>query len=172
MQRFIILFRGVNVGGNNLLPMKLLVPLLQRHGYRDVSWYIQSGNLVLSSDTDPEQNIQHLVFEQFGFSPEVFAIKRDDFCRAVATNPFSEHDGKLVHLFFCQQTIKLDEAAITQYLADTESYTVDSNVFYLHAPDGIGRSKLVARITQVLGQTATARNLNTVNKLLAMLNNE
>jgi uncharacterized protein (DUF1697 family) len=41
-------------------------------------------------------------------------------------------------------------------------------VFYLHAPDGIGRSKLASRVEKHLGVTATARNFRTVEKLMAL----
>ena len=39
-------------------------------------------------------------------------------------------------------------------------------MFYLHAPDGIGRSKLVANIEACLGQSATGRNLNKISLML------
>jgi uncharacterized protein (DUF1697 family) len=41
-------------------------------------------------------------------------------------------------------------------------------VFYLHAPAGIGRSKLAARVEQALGVAVTARNWRTVCKIMAM----
>jgi uncharacterized protein (DUF1697 family) len=52
----------------------------------------------------------------------------------------------------------------------TEAYKLLGRVFYLHAPDGIGRSKLASAAEKKLGVTTTARNLNTVRKLLAMAN--
>jgi len=42
-------------------------------------------------------------------------------------------------------------------------------VFYLHAPDGIGRSKLVIKLGRFIGVEMTARNANTVAKLCEML---
>ena len=41
-------------------------------------------------------------------------------------------------------------------------------MFYLHAPDGIGRSKLAANIEKVLGVPTTARNWRTVRKVMEM----
>jgi uncharacterized protein (DUF1697 family) len=38
----------------------------------------------------------------------------------------------------------------------------------LHAPDGIGRSRLAARVEQLLGVEATARNWRTVSKVAAL----
>ncbi len=73
--------------------------------------------------------------------------------------------------FFCHNNIELNLEKINKYLGDSEAFHIDNNVFYLHAPDGIGRSKLVANIEACLGQTATGRNLNTINKIALMLKN-
>ena len=48
---------------------------------------------------------------------------------------------------------------------DSEEIALIDNVFYLHGPDGIGRSKLAARVERLLGVGATARNWRTVSKI-------
>ena len=53
--------------------------------------------------------------------------------------------------------------------AETESFEIAARAFNLHAPDGIGRSKLAEKVERLLGVPATARNLNTCRKLLEML---
>ncbi|GHB76413.1 hypothetical protein GCM10008107_27400 [Psychrosphaera saromensis] len=171
MQTFVILLRGINVGGNNLLPMKTLVPLLIASGYQDISTYIQTGNIVLTSNSDssPEQDIKALITEQFGFTPNIFVIAASEFSESVANNPYQDFEGKFVHFYFCQQAVELQMDNLTKWLSSTETYQVNNNVFYLHAPDGIGRSKLVANIESCLGQPATGRNLNTVNKITTMI---
>ena len=49
MKTYIALFRGINVGGKNSLPLKELVSLLEDLGCRNVKTYIQSGNAVFES---------------------------------------------------------------------------------------------------------------------------
>lgn len=168
VQKFIILFRGINVGGNNLLPMKELVIGLEAHGFKSVSSYIQSGNVVLKSDNEPTETIKKIVTDNFGFSPEIFVIKEAAFDLAVSNNPYNKVDGKFAHFYFCKDAIELNQDYVNKYIADSEQYYVKDNVFYLHAPNGIGRSKLVANIERCLGQKATGRNLNTVNKISGM----
>jgi uncharacterized protein (DUF1697 family) len=51
---------------------------------------------------------------------------------------------------------------------DNEQFKLIDNVFYLHAPDGIGRSKLAARAEKALGVAVTARNWRTVCKIMTM----
>jgi len=187
MQTFVILLRGINVGGKNMLPMKALVPLLSAHQYQNISTYIQTGNIVLTAQGGPqqitpeqtkleqtklEQDIKDIITNNFGFTPNVFAISADEFSAAVSNNPYKDIDGKLVHLYFCQYNINLNLDKTNKYLAESESYQIKNNVLYLHAPDGIGRSKLVANIEACLGQSGTGRNLNTVNKIITMLGGE
>ena len=169
MQKFIILFRGVNVGGKNLLPMKELVSLLKQSKYESVSSYIQSGNIVLKSSKNPKEQVQSIVFNNFGFSPVVFTLDEQAFSTSVLNNPYKEFEGKFVHFYFCKNDINLVHDKLNKYLASSEEYTVKGSVFYLHAPEGIGRSKLVANIESCLGQSATGRNLNTINKISSML---
>jgi uncharacterized protein (DUF1697 family) len=83
MYKYIVLLRGVNVGGNNLLPMKELSALLQTNGFVDVSTYIQSGNIVLKSRSNPVSKIRTLVTKKFGFEPKVLALRVAQFMQAV-----------------------------------------------------------------------------------------
>jgi uncharacterized protein (DUF1697 family) len=41
-------------------------------------------------------------------------------------------------------------------------------VFYLHAPDGIGRSKLAVKVEKALAEPATARNWRSVDKIMSL----
>jgi uncharacterized protein (DUF1697 family) len=74
-----------------------------------------------------------------------------------------------VHLFFLSAAPDGDaEDRLAAVVAASESFVLDGRILYLHAPDGIGRSKLVARAERLLGVGATARNWRTVTGLLAL----
>lgn len=49
MTTYLILLRGINVGGKNKLPMRDLKKCLEELGFSDVSTYIASGNVILKS---------------------------------------------------------------------------------------------------------------------------
>lgn len=165
MQTYILLFRGINVGGNNILPMKEFVPLLKTNGFTDAYSYIQSGNITLSCDGDPVERVKTLVNENYGFSPEILVFNKEEFTQIQQDNPYQVFEGKFVHFYFCRQLIDINLELVNKYIDDSEQYSVKNNVLFLHAPNGIGRSKFVANIEACLGQCATGRNLNTVNKL-------
>lgn len=170
MATFIVLFRGINVGGHNKLPMKPLVSLLENHGFTNVSSYIQSGNIVLDSKDDPTVTIISLVSENFDLTPQVMVLTEQEFITIKANNPYANQDGKLVHCYICKETPTLNTEKINKYQLDSEKITLINNALYLYAPDGIGRSKLVSNIEVCLGVSATGRNLNTMNKIYSLLN--
>lgn len=169
VQRYIVLLRGVNVGGKNLLPMKPLVALLEQNGFEQVSYYIQSGNLVLNSETEPQAAIKTIIDKNYGFIPSIFVLTTSYFTSALKNNPYKDFEGKFVHFYFCDSKITINVEKIDRWISPTEEYHVDNNVFYLHAPEGIGRSKLVLNIESCLGQSGTGRNLNTVNKIASLV---
>src|SRR5262245_31665218 len=106
MKTYVALFRGINVGGKNALPMKELVAILEDLGARKVKTYIQSGNAVfVGKDKDnPElsNQIRNEIKKRRGFEPYVLLLELDDFARAIQQNPFreAETDPKALHAGF------------------------------------------------------------------------
>ncbi len=175
MNKWVALFRGINVGGNNLLPMKDLVALLEAIGCTEVRTYIQSGNVVFSSSasTAPQlaKSIGKSVLHSHGFEPVVQLLSVEALGNAVRRNPFSEaeENPKTLHVYFLAEKPKfVNQEALNDIKLESESYRLDENLFYLHAPDGIGRSRLAAKAEKLLGVDATARNWRTVRKLLEL----
>lgn len=175
MPVYIALFRGINVGGSNKLPMADLKALLADLGAADVRTYIQSGNAVFRHDGRDRdvlaRRIGKAVEACHGFEPRVLVITPGQLDRAMADNPFPEaaKEGKFLHLFFLASTPgDPDREKLDSLKASTEDWRLDGDRFYLHAPEGIARSKLAAGAEKALGVTATARNWNTVRKLRDM----
>jgi uncharacterized protein (DUF1697 family) len=174
MKTWIALFRGINVGGNNPLPMKKLVTLLDQVGCREVRTYIQSGNVVLRSPVADAarlaQRIRATVATSCGFEPHVMLVDQKELERAAAANPFAATaaaNPKLVHLFFLAERPRTpDLESLDRLKSGSESYSLKGKVLYLSTPDGFGTSKLAARIERALGVPATARNWRTVTTLL------
>ena len=170
METFVALFRGINVGGNNILPMKELKGILEENSCHNPKTYIQSGNVVFDSEQPPE-NIDLLIEEKYGFKPEILIMGKIEFLEMVDGNPYNSTLGKQIHFFFCQDTPNANEEKLAGLKSESEKYVIKGKVAYLYAPDGIGRSKLAANMEKCLGVPATGRNLNTVNKLVEMLQN-
>ncbi len=175
MKTYIALFRGINVGGHNKMPMKELASLLEGLGLVGVRTYIQSGNVVFRASKGTaaqwSETIRTAVEGGFGFSPWVLVMEASALAKAAAANPYpqAEADHKTLHLFFLAAKPKSNDLeAMDRIKTPTESYTLLGTVFYLHAPDGIGKSKLAERTERLLGVEATARNWRTVREVLAL----
>jgi len=55
MHTYVVLLRGINVGGKNIVPMAGLRSCLEELGFSDVTTYIASGNVILASDKSAVQ---------------------------------------------------------------------------------------------------------------------
>lgn len=170
MNKYIVLLRGVNVGGKNLLPMKILKNYLLEAGFEHVETYIQSGNIILTAPNNPDAIVGEIIERKFGFKAEVLALADTVFRESLKQNPYKDNEAKSVHFYFCSQTPEFDKSKLEALSSATEEYCLINRVFYLYAPDGIGRSKLAAKLEKLLGVATTARNLNTVNKIDQLLN--
>jgi uncharacterized protein (DUF1697 family) len=174
MRTCIALLRGVNVVGNNRLPMRDLVRILERLGCKDVRTYIQSGNAVFCSSHGRmkqfAEEIGSRILKTHGFKPKVLLLTAAELDAAIANNPFSTAVGSALHFMFLDGKPKQrDFARLREVKAKSEEFRLDKKVFYLYAPDGIGRSKLVPKIEPALGVPVTGRNWNTVKALRAMV---
>jgi uncharacterized protein (DUF1697 family) len=155
--------------------MKELVSALEKLGLTDVNTYIQSGNAVFRSKGKKADRladrIARTIQTSHGFTPQVLVLSLEAFRAAARTCPFppADADAKTVHLFFLAEPANdPDLEALNAVKAGTEEYVLTEEVFYLHAPDGIGRSRLAERVERSLGVPATARNWRSVTRILAL----
>ena len=176
MKTYIALFRGINVGGRHVLPMKDLKVALEKNGCVDVQTYIQSGNVIMrnaaSDAASLAKQLTGAVSGSHGFEPRVLVLTRAEFTRAVADNPFSAataHPQSLHVFFLAGSPRRPDLKSIEALRAKTERFALKGRTFYLYTPNGFGTSKLAARAERLLGVEATARNWRTVTTLLEMV---
>src|SRR5262245_7902337 len=175
MNIYIALFRGINVGGRNVLPMKELASVLGDLGALNVKTYIQSGNAVFVS---PEKDtlsfsskISLEIKKRRGFEPQVLLLELEDIERAMKKNPFPEAttDPKALHVsFLASKPGKPNLEALESLKIASERFQRIYNVFYVHAPEGTVRWKLAANVERHLGVPMTDRNWRTVCKILEL----
>ncbi len=176
MKTYIALIRGINVGGKGLLPMQELVAILESLGAQNVKTYIQSGNAVFQHKADVAAGLARKVTAKIarsrGFAPHVLVLEATALAKVVAANPFPEAvaEPKSLHAFFLDaKPAKTKLTSLAGLQSKTERFELRGSVLYLHAPDGIGRSKLAANVERRLGVAATGRNWRTVCRLLEMV---
>lgn len=175
MPRQIALLRGINLGARNRVSMPELRELLTGLGHDDVKTLLQSGNVVLTSKETGEQLEQALeraIAGELGVESRVIVRSARELAGVVKRDPFAgvADDPKRYQVSFLSAK---PEAAVVRALeaADVapEQVAVSGREIYAWHPEGIQRSPLAKLLTDSkLGVTATARNWNTVLKLLEL----
>jgi uncharacterized protein (DUF1697 family) len=174
MKTYIAFIRGVNVGGKSLLPMKTLVALLENLGLQNVKTYLQSGNAIFQSQEKEapvlSRKISAEIKKSRGFEPGVLLLELAQLEKAAKSNPFPEavSEPKTLHLnFLASLPLNPDLEALNSLKSKSERFLFKGDIFYLHAPAGIGRSKLAANAERLLGVPMTGRNWRTISEIIA-----
>lgn len=147
--------------------MEELREICERLGWSNVRTYIASGNVVFEADGAAEALASKL-HQKLPFDVPVVVMSAHELANRLAHCPFPASAGKTVHGFFCLDAPEVDQDVIAHF-ATTEKVVVQGHTVWLHAPDGFGTSKLAENFHRaVTGTTYTARNLNTIHKLVDM----
>lgn len=179
MDRFVALYRGINVGGKNSVKMESLRAMHEALGHRDVASYIQSGNVVFSAKGTGAalaKKVADGFADEFGFAARVMVVPGSRWATIVRDNPYSKVSAKLpktVHAALCDG--KPSAAGLNALLEKTkgnEEFVVKGDLVYLHAPDGFGTSKFAAGMERAAGVPITVRNWSTTEALWTMLEGE
>ena len=175
MKTWIILIRGINVGGNNIVPMKELKAHLSSAGFHNVRTYIQSGNIAFESEETKQAlicgDVQACIETHFGIAPKIIALTATRLAKIIKDNPFPDavNEPKNLHISFLARPAKnANMEKIHTLKTDNERFALTDYAAYAHLPDGVWKSKLGAGLEKCLGVPATARNWRSAGKILEL----
>ncbi len=184
MPSHVALLRGINVGGGGKVPMAELRALMTGLGHQDVGTYIQSGNIVFSPSQDDDSalaaELTKAIGDQFGVRTSVIVLSRAELAAVIEANPYpDEPEKRFVHGVFlpaepddAARRRVADAVAAVAAKGSRDEATYVGRTLYLHTPDGFGTSELAKELTMKQKTKApangTARNWNTITKLLAL----
>ncbi|MFC5407449.1 DUF1697 domain-containing protein [Cohnella soli] len=174
----IALLRGINVGGHNKVKMSELKTMFEGLGFSGVQTYIQSGNVLFSSDEPSEAlraRIEQTFESTFGFRISILLRTQAEFETILARLPFSEDDiqaatgtlGKEVLYVTLLDAEPTPEAVDKLGTYEKDKYVIDGLTVYLLFDQTILDSKLAASLPK-LGVTMTMRNWKTMTKLTSL----
>jgi uncharacterized protein (DUF1697 family) len=168
---YVLLFRGV--GGATQLPTAPLSQALTAAGFEDVATYINSGNAVLRSDLPREKviaRVAEICRDKFAFTKAIFAPTLGEWAELVDNNPFPAFEvPKCLHAaVLAGDPAKEAVEGLRALAVSGEGIEVVGRVAYLHTPGGFGTSKLAEKFDKGIGVANSARNWNTVLKLLEL----
>ena len=173
----VALFRGINVGGKNKLPMKELAELFVAAGCRDVRTYIQSGNVIFRCASSQSARLPGIISESvatcFGHKPPVLLRTTEQLERVLRNNPFlkSGSPEEQLHVLFLADVPSPDRVKLLDpHRSPPDQFAVRGQEIYLRLPNGVANSKLTsAYFDSKLATWCTSRNWRTVTKLLELM---
>ncbi len=173
--QYIAFLRGINVGGQKKIKMPLLRQLLAESGFPEVQTYIQSGNLALRADAEPrvlERALSEAILQHNGWEVPVVVRTVEQLKSILADIPFRGKKYLLEQLYFTLlQECPSPESTTSLSELDypNEELAIDGQTVYLYLGNGAGKAKLSNNlIERKLQVSATTRNLNTLQKMIAL----
>lgn len=173
----LVLLRGINVSGHNMIKMEALKNTLESIGFLNVQTYIQSGNVFVDTQEENPSKVGFLIkqeiFKAFGHEVPCVVIGKNDLEKCFSNNPFlkeKELDLKKLYVAFLSAELKpesINDLKMSQVKPDEAC--IDESRIYIKYAVGAGKTRLDQKyIEKKLNITATIRNWNTVSQLLTM----
>jgi len=178
MTKYVSLFRGINVGGHQTVRMDALKELHTSLDLQDVQTYIQSGNVVFTSDNPNviqiQMDIEDRFAQNFGFQVKVMVRTAGEFNMIIENNPFQNQPMReskwLVAMFLASNPISTALEDIQKTYTGPEEIHIIGQEAFIYYREGQGRSKLTNTfLEKKLKTVGTARNWNTVLRLQKMM---
>ena len=176
--KYVALLRGINVGGNNKIKMSELAESLEKSGLLDVKTYIQSGNVIFSSDEKNGDthaaNIEKVIDKTFGLTVPTVVLSQSQLQGVIDNVPkgWLENPEWKYNYLFLKPPFKMDEvvAEIGELKPDIEAMTTGQGVIYQSMSIKLfGRTTSGKLASRPVYKIITIRNHNTVSKLLHMM---
>jgi uncharacterized protein (DUF1697 family) len=175
---YVALLRGINVGGNNIIPMAALAQTFEGLGFANVRTYIASGNVIFdapkASPRKLEEKIEHALTKAHAYAARIVLRDRAQMLATVEHLPAAWRKPKpdvRYNVLFLRHTI--DTPAIFDKLAPKpgiESVTYHPGVLFWSAPVAtITRTQMQKLTLLSIYKDVTVRNLNTTKKLAELM---
>jgi uncharacterized protein (DUF1697 family) len=172
--KYIALLRGINVGGKNKVSMKELKKLLEENDFQEVGTYINSGNIIFSSENSNveflKRNCETLIFEKFNLKISLMIISADELIETLDNAPdWWDVDSESKHnAIFVIPPTTVDEVIREVGEAKTAYEWVGSysRVIFWSAPlKTFSRTRWSKIVGKPIYNEVTIRNANTVKNL-------
>ena len=138
---------------------------------------MQSGNIIFRTKEKNSaalaKKIQSAIEREFDCRPEVILRTTDELRKAIAATPFAAcrnlEPGKILVTFLAAEPGPEAHATLLSLKSHPEELHLKGRELYIYFPDGAGKSKLPwSSVERLLKTTGTARNWNSVTKMLAI----
>jgi uncharacterized protein (DUF1697 family) len=170
METYLSLLRGINIGGNNKINMADLCLLYEELSFRNITSYIQSGNVIFDAKSDEKLalKIENKIAKKFKLNITVVIRNMEQIRKVIEENPFSDNENPRNRyvLFLNQKPDEEKKEKLSDINFEPEKYFITNNEIYVYCANGYGKAKLTSNFFESkLNIRATARSWRTVNEL-------
>ena len=180
MTKRVAILRGINVGGRRKILMADLKVLLNKLSFKNVTTYIQSGNVIFDAkdkikNNEIEEKITKAIKKEYDFDVPVIVKTEKEFNKIISTNPFEKGEEiERLHFTFLK-TIPVDEnlEKIATYDYSPDKFKIEGSNVFIFCSKKYSDTKLTNKFFESkLKTTATTRNWKTMLKLSHLINFE
>lgn len=168
-KKYAAFLRAINVGGTKVIKMEDLRRMFEALGFTNVATYIQSGNVIFeAAQADGlRAQIESQIQQTFGFEVEVFLRSMDEVRAIVKKSPFEPQGEEtlFIHLLQAAPSAKSKQAVLA-LSTPTDEFAVQRREVYWLRRDRDKSPFNNNMVEKALGMSATARNLNTMTKIV------
>ncbi len=174
--RYVCLLRGINVGGNNTVSMKVLKELLLKAGFLNVVTYINSGNIIFDCNKDNQDlsaQIEKIILDGFGVSSRVLLIDKETYISIINRIPdhFVNDDHFKADVIFYLDGVTEEMLTTLKFRSEIEEVIhLNQALIYGIKRENQTKSALIKMVGTKLYYNVTIRNVNTSRKLVELLN--
>ena len=175
MAKYVAFLRGINVGGNKIVPMAKLKSILEDSGFENVRTLLASGNVIFEGKKENlpslTKKISTTLDETFGFTIPVILRDADEIEKIITVDPFKgigvTKDTRLYVTFLSEES--KSKLKIPYYSTD-KSFQIlnikDKAIFSVLDVSKTGTVDAMAILEKEFGKNITTRNWNTIVKIV------
>ena len=177
MKKYIAFLRGINIGGKNKISMPLLKVAFEEIGFLDVITYINSGNIIFSSNIQDKNELikkcESIIVDKFMLNIPVTIVSAKELSDTLKNTPeWWDIDKESIHYaIFVIPPLSVEEVfkAVGEAKPEYEKLDHHGTVIFWSAPSKTFSKARWSKIaSSSVNNNVTIRNANTVNKLLLL----
>ena len=170
--QWLALFRGINHGETDDVPMEGLQTALSEKGLEKVRWHGRVGNVAFSSahtSIELEEVIKKTIAAEFQVRPRVVLIEKDSFQKIVEENPFGEAPPENVHIYFLRRSpVQPNFQQMERFKDSDEQWVLTDLALYISTPAEFRKSQLALRAERLIGVRCLPRTWAEVSEIRSL----
>ncbi len=175
--KYVVLLRGINVGGNNIIKMADLKSVFEKAGYTNVTTFIQSGNVIVESDIQDKEkitsHIESFLSKAFHYESRVVVRSYKEMKKIIQEVPDDwkrENDLRSYILFVKEPVTEKDVEKEVEIKEGVDSMKIGVGVVYMSTKmEGLTKSKFSKIIGKKIYKDVTMRNYKTSRIILELM---